>query len=68
MNCNEKILNLAKILNDMFPGEVKDKVEFVRNYEDCSEINELVSAYLTKIGGKKKGRSSWPQSVGISII
>ena len=54
------------MLNEMFPGDIKEKVEFVKRFEANLEINDLVSAYLMKISNTNKKRQAWSNVQRIS--
>lgn len=54
------------MLNDMFPGDIKEKVEFIRNTTNF-DINDIVSSYLAKMShSSRKRHSTWAESQGIS--
>ena len=42
----------------MFPGDLKEKVEFVKDYPSTLNINDLVSAYLDRLSSSCKRRAS----------
>jgi len=42
----------------MFPGDLKEKVEFVKDYPSVQNINDLVSAYLDRLSSSCKRRIS----------
>jgi len=50
----------------MFPGDIQEKVNFIKKLASSLDINEIVSAYLSKIGNSSKRRSTWASNVGIS--
>lgn len=56
--CSEQVLNQAKILNDMFPNDLKEKIEFVKEYPTAQNINDLVSIYLDRLSNSCKRRIS----------
>ena len=68
MQCGEEVLSRAKTLNDMFPGDIKEKIEFIRGFPINKNINDIVSSYLEKIssGNKNKKRLTWSNSMQIS--
>jgi len=66
LNCTESVYLRAKMLNDMFPGEIQEKVNFIRKFTSSLDINEIVSAYLSKMGNNNKRRSTWASNMGIS--
>ncbi len=40
----------------MFPGDLKEKIEFVKDYPSTLNINDLVSAYLDRLSSSCKRR------------
>ena len=58
MQCSETILKSAKLLNDMFPGEIKEKIAFVNECPATLNINDLVSAYLDRLSASCTRRAS----------
>lgn len=58
MQCSETILKSAKLLNDMFPGEIKEKIAFVNDCPATVNINDLVSAYLDRLSATCTRRTS----------
>lgn len=66
MKCSEQVLARAKMLNDMFPGDIKEKVDFIRNFTTNFDINDIVSSYLAKISHASRKRPNWTESQGIS--
>lgn len=66
MHCCEEVLNKAKTLNDMFPGDIKEKIDFIKEFPINKNINDIVSSYLTKIGRGNKKRLTWSNSMSIS--
>jgi len=67
MRCTEPVLTRARMLNDMFPGEIKEKVEFIKKFASNNlDINDIVSAYLARMGHSNKRRATWANPPGIS--
>jgi len=56
--CSFEAFNQAKTLNEMFPGDLKEKVEFVKDYPSTLNINDLVSAFLDRLSSSCKRRVS----------
>ena len=53
--CTEQVLKNAKNLNDMFPGNLKEKIYFVKDC-DTNDLNSLVSLYLDGLSNPGKRR------------
>lgn len=60
--CSYEVFAQAKTLNEMFPGDLKEKVEFVKDYPSTLNINDLVSAYLDRLSSSCKRRVSTSNS------
>jgi hypothetical protein len=54
--CSYEVFNQSKTLNEMFPGDLKEKIEFVKDYPSTLNINDLVSAYLDRLSSSCKRR------------
>jgi hypothetical protein len=69
MRCTEPVLTRARMLNDMFPGEIKEKIEFIKKFANNLDINDIVTAYLARMGHhNSKRRATWANPPGISKI